>query len=143
MVAGRHIYEAIALAKQCENSKSGRIVVKVLENARKNGIKQGLSEERLFVKTAITGKKIKGKKIDIKGRGRHGMITGNQSSCRIWLEERNPADYYKMMLLGKAPSGIGWMMRRILYQNKMDFNQVKALSHMTTSKGRRYRRVQF
>lgn len=57
----------------------------------------------MFVKTAITGKKIKGKKIDIKGRGRHGMITGNSSSCRIWLEEKNPADYYKMMLLGKAP----------------------------------------
>ena len=48
-----------------------------------------------------------------------------------------------MMLLGKAPPGIGWMMRRIMYQNKFNFEQVRSMSHMTTSSGRRYRRMQF
>jgi ribosomal protein L22 len=113
LIGGKHIYDAIALTK--DNSKSGDVVRAVLEAARKNGIAKGLSEERLFVKTAITGKKQFGKKIDIKGRGRHGMITSHNSRVSIWLEEKNPADFYKMMLLGKAPSGIGWLMRRILY----------------------------
>jgi ribosomal protein L22 len=112
-IGGKHIYDALAMTK--DNSKSGDVVRAVLEAARKNGLKKGLSEERMFVKTAITGKKQYGKKIDIKGRGRHGMITSHHSSVRIWLEEKNPADFYKMMLLGKAPPGIGWMMRRILY----------------------------
>jgi hypothetical protein len=141
-VAGKHIYDAIALTKNL-NSKSGEIVRTVLEAARKNGLNQGYSEDRFFVKTAITNRKLKGKKIDIKGRGKNGIIQGTSSTCRIWMEEKNPADYYKMMLLGKAPTGIGWMMRRVLYQNKLGFHDVKALSHMTTSQGRRYRRVQF
>ena len=52
------------------DSKSGEVVRSALEAARKNGISKGYSEERFFVKTAIVGKKLRGKKIDIKGRGR-------------------------------------------------------------------------
>lgn len=114
LVAGRHIYDAIALTKNL-NSKSGEIVRSVLEAARKNGLNQGYSEDRFFVKTAITNRKLTGKKIDIKGRGKHGVIQGTSSTCRIWMEEKNPADYYKMILLGKTPTGIAWMMRRVLY----------------------------
>jgi hypothetical protein len=93
----------------------------VLEAARANAQKQGLSEERFFVKTAIVGRKLTQKKIDIKGRGKHGIIRGTKSTCRIWIEEKNPADFYKMMLLGKAPPGIGWLLRRVMYQNNYDF----------------------
>lgn len=75
LIGGKHIYDAIALTK--DNSKSGEVVRAVLEAARKNGLAKGMNEERLFVKTAITGKKQYGKKIDIKGRGRHGMITSH------------------------------------------------------------------
>jgi hypothetical protein len=142
IIKGCHIYDAIAKAKMV-NSKSGEVVRTVLEAARKNGLSQGGSEERFFIKTAIVGKKLRGKKIDIKGRGKHGMITGNQSSVSITLEEKQPADFYRMILLGKTPPGLAWMMRRMLYQNQMNFYAVKQMSHMTTSKGRRYRRLQF
>ena len=89
LTAGKHILDAIAVTEGT-NSKSGEIVRKVLENARRVGVAQGLSEDRLFVKTAITGKKLRRKKMDIKGRGRHGIIQGDSSACRITLEEKSP-----------------------------------------------------
>lgn len=44
----------------------------------------------MFVKLATTGKAIHHKKMDIKGRGRTGMIKVPVSSIRITLEERSP-----------------------------------------------------
>lgn len=73
LVAGKHIYDAIAITKNL-NSKSAEIVRSTLEAARKNGLNQGYSEDRFFVKTAITNRKLKGKKLDIKGRGKNGII---------------------------------------------------------------------
>lgn len=44
----------------------------------------------MFVKTSIVGKAIKMKKIDIKGRGRTGIIKVPVSQITITLEERSP-----------------------------------------------------
>ena len=71
-----------------------------LENARSSGMREGYAEERMFVKTIIVGKGISHKKIDIKGRGRHGMIKVPKSNLRLELEEKSAIDFYKMLLKG-------------------------------------------
>jgi hypothetical protein len=48
-----------------------------------------------------------------------------------------------MMMTGKCPPSVGHIFRKMLYQNEADFEKVKELSHLTTSKGRYYRKVQF
>ena len=83
------------------------------------------------------------KKPDIKGRGRTGIISKPISSIRIVLEEKTATDYYKMMLSGKTPPGMSALFRRMLYQNKADFEHIQASSHMLSSAGRYYRRTQF
>ena len=52
-------------------------------------------------------------------------------------------EFYKMMLKGETPPGLAALFRRMVYQNKADFEHIKDVSHMLTSNGRRYRRVQF
>ena len=125
------------------NKKGGEIVKNCLGNALRSGIREGYSEERMFVKTITVGKSYSHKKIDIKGRGRHGMIHVPRCNIRIVMEERSLVDFFKMMLKGDSTPGLGMFFRKMLYQNSADFEHVKSLNHLTTSAGRRYRRVQF
>jgi hypothetical protein len=61
----------------------------------------------MYIKTLICGKALWFKKIDIKGRSRQGIIRVPKSSMKIVLEEKHPIDYYKMILKGETPPGIG------------------------------------
>lgn len=97
----------------------------------------------MFVKEIILGKKLGQKKIDIKARGKFGMIQAPRSHITVVLEEKSAADFYKMVVTGKTPLAVGHIFRKMLYQNDADFERVRALSHMTTARGRYYRKVQF
>jgi len=97
----------------------------------------------MFVKEVVLGKALGQKKMDIRARGKFGIIHAPISSITVILEEKSPADFYKMMVSGKTPPALGHMFRKMLYQNDADFDKVKQLSHLTTAQGRYYRRVQF
>lgn len=142
LVRKKHIHDALILIQNV-SKKGGKLIKSVLEAARVNGIKKGYAEERMFVKEIVLGKALGQKKIDIKGRGKMGLIHAPISSIRVVLEERSNTDFYKMMVSGKATPAIGDTFRKMLYQNDADFERVKALSHITTSQGRYYRRTQF
>lgn len=138
----KHILDALNLVKNIAK-KGGPLIKSVLEAARVNGIKKGYAEERMFVKEIILGKKLGARKLDIRARGKMGFIHGSISSITVILEERSVADFYKMIVTGKTPPALGHTFRKMLYQNDADFEKVKALSHMTTSRGRSYRKNQF
>ena len=67
----------------------------VIQAARANGVKKGLAEERFFIKEVIIGKALGARKIDIRARGKMGMIHANKSSISVRMEEMTPADFYK------------------------------------------------
>jgi hypothetical protein len=79
------------------------------------------------------------RKVDIKARGKMGMIRKPYSSITVILEEKSPVDFYKMLITGKCPPAVGFVFRKMLYQSEADFDKVKSLSYMTTSEGRHYR----
>lgn len=114
LITGKHIYDAMNVIAEVDKF-GGPVVKSVLEAARKNGENKGYSEDRMFVKFATTGKAIHHKKMDIKGRGRTGMIKVPVSSLRITLEEKSPQDFYKMIVSGKTPPAVGHTMRKMLY----------------------------
>lgn len=114
-----------------------------MNSARLNGSSQGYAQERLYIKSMVCGKGVLFKKIDIKGRGKMGMITVPKSTIKIVLEERHPIDYYKLLLKGQCPPGMGEMVRTMLTQSEADFDMVRKMSHLTTANGRYYRRTQF
>ena len=138
-VRKKHIYDALSIIANNEK-KGGPIIKSVLEAARVNAVKKGMAEERLFVKEVVIGKKLGAKKIDIRARGKFGMIHAPISSVRVVLEEKTPEEFYKMMISGNCPSSVGYVFKKMLYQSDADFDQVKDLSYMTTSAGRFYRR---
>ena len=142
LITGKHIYDALNILAGVDK-KGGPVVKSVLEAARKNGENKGYAEDRMFVKTAIVNKAIDHKKIDIKARGKTGMIKVPRSAIIITLQEKSPQDFYKLIMQGKAPTGDSHTIRKILYQNDADLNTVQAMSHLTTSNGRHYRRTQF
>ena len=62
---------------------------------------------------------------------------------RITLEEKSTVEFFKMSLKGETPIGMSALMRRVMYQNKASFDQMRGASHMLSARGRYYRRVQF
>jgi hypothetical protein len=100
-----------------------------------------MSEEKMFVKSIVCGKGLFFTKLDIKGRGKMGIIRVPKSSIKIVIEEKHPMDYYKLMLKGNCPPGMGEVLRTMLAQSDADYEQVKKISFMTTSKGRHYRKT--
>jgi large subunit ribosomal protein L22 len=75
-------------------------VKSVLEAARANAVKVGLAEERLFVKEVVIGKALGQKKIDIKARGKYGMMHAPISHITVIVEEASPSDFFKLMIKG-------------------------------------------
>jgi ribosomal protein L22 len=55
------------------------------------------------VKEVVLGKKLGGKKMDIRARGKFGIIYAPISHITVILEERSPVDFYKQMISGNAP----------------------------------------
>lgn len=119
LITGKHLYESLNILSGVEK-KGGPIVRSVLEACRKNGENKGYSEDRMFIKTAIVGKALDHKKIDIKGRGRQGVIKVPKSSVTITLHEKSAQDFYKLIMQGKTPPGVSMTMRKMLYQNDAD-----------------------
>ena len=141
-IQGKHLLEALA-AINASDKKGADIIKATLMAARKNGERKGFNEERMFVQRAIVHKKFSHKKMDIKGRGRTGLIQVPKCDLVVTLEEKQPADYYKMVMKGETPQGIASTIRKMMYQNNADLATVQAMSHLTTSEGRYYRRTQF
>ena len=102
-----------------------------------------MQEDRMWIKTFICGKGLWFKKIDIKGRGKMGIIRVPKSSMKIVIEEKGPIEYYKHLLKGETPAGLADTVRQMLSHSDADFDKVQRLSFTTTSKGRYYRRTQF
>jgi hypothetical protein len=69
----------------------------------------------MWVKEVVLGKKLGGKKMDIRARGKFGIIHAPISHITVILEERSPVDFYKQMITGNAPATLGYMFRRMLY----------------------------
>jgi hypothetical protein len=54
------------------------------------------------------------KKMAIMGRSRMGIILVPKCSIKIVLEEKSVEDWYKLMLKGNTPPGVGHMFRTIM-----------------------------
>lgn len=54
------------------------------------------------------------KKIDIKGRGRMGIIKVPECNMKLVLEEKHPLDYYKLLLKGECPPGMSDLLKQML-----------------------------
>ena len=89
LITGKHSYDAMNMLGNVDKF-GGPVVRSVLEAARKNGENKNFSEDRMFVKTAVVGKALHHKKIDIKGRGRTGVIKVPVSHLTITLQEKSP-----------------------------------------------------
>ncbi len=87
----------------------------------------------MFVKEVVVGRRLKPKRLEIKGRGRTGIRQNSISSVTITLEEKPISEFFKLIVTGKCPPGVGYIFKKILFQSDANFEQVKSLSHLTTS----------
>jgi hypothetical protein len=115
-------------------------MAETLEKAIEQGQKRGANPGRMYVHTVTTGRKKQFDKMEFKGRGRMGRVRVESSTIRIILAQWSPDDFYEKVLMGETPPGVAHIFKRMLYQNHANFYQVRAVSHMTTSEGRHYRR---
>jgi ribosomal protein L22 len=57
-----------------------------------------MAEERMWVKEVVLGKSLGPRKIDIKARGKFGMIHYPRCTITVVLEEKSPADFFKLII---------------------------------------------
>lgn len=110
IVRKKHIYDALTLIGNV-NKKGGKLIKSVLEAARFNAKNKGMSDERLYVKEIVLGRKLGPKKLDIRARGKFGIIHSTISSITVILEEKSPAEFFKMMITGNCPPTIGYIFK--------------------------------
>lgn len=97
IVRKRYINDAITLI-QNSAKKGAKMIRQVLENAKSIARQRGLAEERLYVKECIIGRALGQRKMDIRARGKFGMIHSPKSSIRVVLEEKPLDEFYKLMV---------------------------------------------
>ena len=142
LVRNTSLIEARSILAKADK-KGADYILEVLQELEDQGVRRGINPEQMWVRTITVGSSILYKIPDIKGRGRTGVIRKPLCSMRIVMMEKSSAEFFKMMIKGNTPAGVSAIYRRTLYQNKADFEHIRASSHMLTSAGRRYRRVQF
>jgi len=140
ILKGLQIYDAMNVLNNLDN-KASTIFRKLLNNGRLSGIQLGMEESRMYIKTIVCGKGFLGKKIDIKGRGRMGIIKIPKTSIKMVIEEIPIEEWYKLMITGKCPMMTAEILKSMAMQSEGDFEKVKQISHMTTSAGRHYRKT--
>lgn len=142
LIRGKPLIEAKNMLAGADK-KGAKFIGELIDEIEARGIKRGRNPEQMYVRTITVGGNYLLKKPDIKGRGRTGLIRKPVCSMRIVFEEKSQAEFFKMMVKGETPAGVSALFRRMIYQNKGDFEHVRLATHMLTSNGRRYRRVQF
>ena len=78
----------------------------------------------MFIKSIVCGKGIFQKKLDIKGRGKMGIIKVPKTKINLVLEEKHPQEYYKMLLKGECPPGMADLLKKMLSHSQANFEQV-------------------
>ena len=124
-------------------NKGGPILKELLENLLQKCKDEEGNPDQLYVKQAFVGKGVRSKLIDIKARGKMGIIRRPKSSLTVILEEKPLDHMIRDILIGKTPQGIGEIFRKRLFRANADFEDLCKYSFMTTASGRRYRREQF
>lgn len=121
---GKHITDAFAAIEKMDK-KGGPYCKQLLQKVKDIGIEKGLNPDLFYVHEAIVGRGIKSKKIDIKARGKMGIITSPKSSLRIVMHEKPIQHMIKEAIVGQAPPGIGEVFRRRLWENNANFEDVR------------------
>ncbi|CAI2377582.1 unnamed protein product [Moneuplotes crassus] len=141
-IRGMHISEAFTTISK-NKKKGASYLYDLLTRMRDDGKEKGLNPDFFYVEEAYVGKGIRGKKLDIKARGKFGVIRRPKSSLNIILHEKPLEHIIREALKGQTPQGIGEIFRRRLYETNADFEELRKYSFMLTAKGRYYRRQQF
>ena len=142
LIRGKHIIEALKIAANIDK-KGGSYVKELLEKLKETGIQKGLNPDLFYVQKAFVGFGTRSKMIDIKARGKTGVIHRPKSSLVVILEERPIKKMIEEVLVGNTPPCIGEVFRRRLFKTNANFDDLRRYSFMTTSRGRYYRRIQF
>lgn len=113
-IRGKSLFDAKRILAGVDK-KGARFVRSLLDELEESGISRGRTPELMYVRTITVGGSILQKLPDIKGRGRCGVIRIPSCSMRMVLEEKHPAEFYKMIVKGETPSGLAAILRRTVY----------------------------
>lgn len=142
-VRGLHIWDAYSHLNSGK-TKGHKLASLVTRQAAFNGVTQkNMQELNLWVKEAYVGKALNFKKLDIRARGKMGMIRVPKSKITVILEEKPFKELFKLMLMGQTPPAVAEAFRLQLFQKDADLPELQKMAHVTTAQGRFYRKEQF
>ena len=145
---------AASMAKKCHvvdflsqiegnPKKSFEYLSKALKQVLDHAIQKNLDVNRLYVKSIMTGKHRRIKRIRYHAKSRHGTMIRDSTQLNIVLEEMPLEEFFKNMLKGKFPHSFARDLRDKIVEDNMDYPFLQKYQAMLTAKGRQQQRLMF
>lgn len=140
---GRQYFDAIITSGVLEK-KVGKFLYQQMNDFMTTKIKEeGLDPKFMFVTSILTNRTRRVRKIRYQARGRGYSTYRDFCVFKVTVTEKPIKEFYRMMIEGKSPSYITYLMREYLTKKDSDFEEVRKLQPFLTAKGRQQQRLMF
>lgn len=142
-MSGEYFYDALYNVTQMRK-KVARFIVKTFETKVKTVLEEaGISPDTLFITDAITCRHHRQRKIRFHGRGKHGIASRDFYRLRFVFAQKPLKEFYKQLLVGRAPPRLCYLIKQKLLRQDADFDQVRQLQFLLHARGRQQQRLMF
>jgi ribosomal protein L22 len=140
---GRAFYDAI-VAGEASQKKPGKFLSNQMDQYMMDKIKEaGFDPKYMFITSIITHRKSRQARIRFHARGKSGRWDQDTCYFKITVTEKPIEEYYKMLINGKSPMYLSFMMRDRLGKDDADYETIRDMQPFLTAKGRQQQRLMF
>lgn len=140
---GKYFYDGI-LAGKATHKKVGHFLSSQLNDfAIKKLEEEGFDPKFMFITSIVVNMTKRVKRVRYHAKGRGCMMERDWCLFKITITEKPIKEFFKMMILGKSPPYIGYMMKEYLEKNDCSYEEVRKLQLFLTGRGRQQQRLMF
>lgn len=143
VLIGRYYYDAI-VATQNLQTKVAKFLNNQFEKQMTNKITEANFDPRyMFVTSIVMNRTRRIPKIRYHARGKSGRAIRDYCKFKITVTERPIQEFFRMILQGKAPGYLAYMVRDYLLNKDANYEEVRQLQLFLTARGRQQQRLMF
>lgn len=122
-------------------SKAAEMIANTIKQTLNHAKCKGYREERMFIHGIMVGRQRRFKQVRYHGRARHGTLKRNIVQLRVILEHKPLDQMYKLMLNGKTPAAMAYLIRSQLIDDDQNYDKILKYQFALTSKGKQQQKL--
>ena len=143
MTIGKYLFDALYIMRAMDK-KIARFAADTIETVVIKEIQaRMLDPKHLWVTSVVINRKRRVKGIYYHARGRAGRKHRDFCVLKFTISEKPIKEFYKMMIAGKAPPYLAYVIQERLLEKKASLEEVRNLQPLTHSRGRQQQKLMF